>query len=273
MWDAERAPLGAPPPPAEAARRTHAPQALPRHRGAAPLQHTLLAGDTATAVSVIEVSKRRFDHGRLLHSRPFAVPPECSYGALAASMAEVGSEALLHTLQELPRLRAAAVPQESTGLAPTLAPKIARTAGRVDPAREPAARLHRMHRAFGHQAPLTCRLAPAGPELQLTALRSELLPLPPAITAAEDCTPAGGLVYDRGSREPPPPFHRPQCPAHPPAPGALYVRCADGWLGVTAIKPTSKTERTAEQFANGYGLRKTPGLLSAPETPAPRAKG
>lgn len=33
------------------------PSRLPRHRGAAPIQHTILAGDTETAVMVIELSE------------------------------------------------------------------------------------------------------------------------------------------------------------------------------------------------------------------------
>jgi methionyl-tRNA formyltransferase len=33
------------------------PSRLPRHRGAAPIQHTILAGDAETSVMVIELSE------------------------------------------------------------------------------------------------------------------------------------------------------------------------------------------------------------------------
>jgi methionyl-tRNA formyltransferase len=38
-----------------------------RYRGAAPIQHTLIAGDKETGVSIIELDSKRFDAGRILN--------------------------------------------------------------------------------------------------------------------------------------------------------------------------------------------------------------
>ncbi len=41
------------------------PSLLPRHRGAAPIYHTILNGDKVGGISVIELHKSKFDAGRV----------------------------------------------------------------------------------------------------------------------------------------------------------------------------------------------------------------
>jgi methionyl-tRNA formyltransferase len=41
------------------------PSLLPRHRGAAPIYHTLLQDDKVGGISVIELHKTKFDAGRV----------------------------------------------------------------------------------------------------------------------------------------------------------------------------------------------------------------
>ena len=40
---------------------------------------------------------------------------------------------------------------------------------------------------------------------------------------------------------------------------ALWVRCAEGWAGITALHFPTKKLLSAESFANGYGIRKVGG--------------
>lgn len=49
------------------------PSLVPMYRGAAPLHHTILNGDKQSGVSIIEVSKRKVDRGRVLLQRQFEV--------------------------------------------------------------------------------------------------------------------------------------------------------------------------------------------------------
>lgn len=42
------------------------PSLLPKYRGACPIQHAILNRETETGVSVIEISKNKFDAGRIL---------------------------------------------------------------------------------------------------------------------------------------------------------------------------------------------------------------
>jgi methionyl-tRNA formyltransferase len=52
------------------------PSLLPRYRGAAPIPHTLLNGDTSTAVSIIRVDKDVIDGGDILLQEPVSIGPE-----------------------------------------------------------------------------------------------------------------------------------------------------------------------------------------------------
>lgn len=51
------------------------PSLLPKYRGAAPITHTLLNGDTTTGVSVIDIDLDRFDTGRILYQEKHPVTP------------------------------------------------------------------------------------------------------------------------------------------------------------------------------------------------------
>jgi len=42
------------------------PSLLPKYRGACPIQHTILGGEKDAGVSVIEISKGKFDAGKIL---------------------------------------------------------------------------------------------------------------------------------------------------------------------------------------------------------------
>jgi len=42
------------------------PSLLPKYRGSTPIQHALFNGDNQTGVSVIQISKGKFDAGNLL---------------------------------------------------------------------------------------------------------------------------------------------------------------------------------------------------------------
>lgn len=100
------------------------PSLLPRYRGAAPIQRTLLNHDRETGVTIQTLDKKRFDHGAILMqtSPPLPVPEDTSYRALHDSLAEHGAEMLVETLR-----RGLFIPPLSpviTTHAASLAPKV-----------------------------------------------------------------------------------------------------------------------------------------------------
>ena len=75
------------------------PSLLPRWRGAAPVERSLMAGDTQTGVTIHETVKE-LDAGPIAAQRAFPVGPEDDAGAVFARAAELAVELLDEVLPE-----------------------------------------------------------------------------------------------------------------------------------------------------------------------------
>jgi methionyl-tRNA formyltransferase len=75
------------------------PSLLPRWRGAAPVERSLLAGETETGVTIHETVKE-LDAGPIAAQRAFAVGPDDDAGAVFARAAELAVELLDEVLPE-----------------------------------------------------------------------------------------------------------------------------------------------------------------------------
>lgn len=100
---------------------------LPRHRGAAPVAHAILAGDATTGVTIMCMDEQ-LDHGPILAARETAVGAEEDAPALTARLAEMGAALLVDTLQRLGEI----VPVEQDHGLATAAPKLSRMDGELD---------------------------------------------------------------------------------------------------------------------------------------------
>jgi methionyl-tRNA formyltransferase len=70
---------------------------LPRWRGAAPIEHALLAGDVKTGISVISISPK-LDAGDILLQESFALDTDINSEDLTLSLTNLGKNTLLKTL-------------------------------------------------------------------------------------------------------------------------------------------------------------------------------
>jgi methionyl-tRNA formyltransferase len=99
---------------------------LPKYRGAAPVQWTVLNGDAESGVTIIELNDR-MDEGDILAQERVAVAPRETAAALEIRLAGIGARLLVRTLARIdviPRLK------QDDALA-TPAPKIRKEDGRV----------------------------------------------------------------------------------------------------------------------------------------------
>ncbi len=100
------------------------PSLLPGYRGAAPIQHCLLAGETITGVTTIALTPQ-IDAGDILLQREHPINPLDDFGSLSEKLAHFGADLLVETLDGLekekitPRLQT----EPGAGEVPT-APKI-----------------------------------------------------------------------------------------------------------------------------------------------------
>lgn len=205
------------------------PSLLPKYRGAAPIQHTLINGDPVTGVSIIELHAQRFDAGRILNQSQMNVPPAISYKDLHDKLAHEGARLLISTLRNLDTCSSTAKPQPDTGV--TKAPKITKQMARIEWDNWTAEEVLRRYRGIGHQEPLHTTLK--GTPVQI----KDMLPLEEAGTPPPDSITAdpGTIFYVK--------------PAN-----VIWVRARQGWVPCTLFHPEYKKESTAPNFKNGYRL-------------------
>ena len=115
---------------------------LPRWRGAAPVQHALLAGDPTTGVTTTRMDEG-LDTGPILAQRSEPVAPDDDAGTLGERLASLGAELLVTTLRDLGEL----APRAQDGAAVTIAPKLL-PRDRVLDWSEPASSIERRIRAL-----------------------------------------------------------------------------------------------------------------------------
>lgn len=89
------------------------PSLLPRWRGAAPIQRTIMAGDSETGIAIMQMDKG-LDTGDVLALERFAIPARSTSASLHNILAEKGAHLLLNTLAQLETLTP--TPQSSDGI-------------------------------------------------------------------------------------------------------------------------------------------------------------
>ena len=94
--------------------------ALPRWRGAAPVQAAIAAGDSSTATTIFRI-EAGLDTGDIVDSQSVQIDPEVTAGELLAALAESGAEQLVSALESVAAGTASFTPQQGeASYAPTL---------------------------------------------------------------------------------------------------------------------------------------------------------
>jgi methionyl-tRNA formyltransferase len=117
---------------------------LPRHRGAAPIQAALLAGDTHSGISVMHIDVG-LDSGDVILTKAIMLAKDETGASLHDRLALLAPEALAQALPQLMAGTSARIPQDAALV--THQPKLTRENGYLD-FRLPAEILERQIRAF-----------------------------------------------------------------------------------------------------------------------------
>ncbi len=150
---------------------------LPRWRGAAPIQAAILAGDTETGVTIMQMDKG-VDTGAMLSQRAIPIQAEDTAGSLFEKLSHLGADLLIETLPRY--LSGELQPQPQDESKATYAPMLKKEEGQLD-FTQPAEELARRVRAFNpwpgaymdfggailkvHRAHVETENAPAGQRL------------------------------------------------------------------------------------------------------------
>ena len=188
---------------------------LPRWRGAAPIQRAILAGDSATGITIMRM-EAGLDTGPALLRRPLAIGPRDTAGSLGAALGALGASSIVEALAALDRL----VPEPQDDALATYAAKVDKREARIDWSRT-SVEIDRQVRAF-NPAP--------GAE---TRLRGETLKIWEAQPEAAQAAP--GRVLDAG-------------------PAGILVACGRGALRVTSLQRAGGKRLGAGPFLLGCPL-------------------
>lgn len=188
---------------------------LPRWRGAAPIQRSILEGDAETGVSIMRIG-HGVDTGAYCAQASCAVPGK-SADELTAELAELGGDLLVRTLPAIADGSAVWTEQDESLV--THAAKIAKAELRLDPAAGALENIRRVM-ASSNAAPARCVIAGKPVRVMRAA----------AVDAALPSVVAGSFTV-KGGR--------------------VYMGCADGSLELISIKPDGKREMDAKSWAAG----------------------
>jgi methionyl-tRNA formyltransferase len=100
---------------------------LPRHRGAAPVAHAILAGDSETGVTIMRMDEK-LDHGPILATRATEIGAHEDAAGLTSRLAEIGAQLLVDTLERINEITE--VEQEHDRA--TTAPRLSREDGEIE---------------------------------------------------------------------------------------------------------------------------------------------
>jgi methionyl-tRNA formyltransferase len=192
------------------------PSLLPRWRGAAPLQRTLMAGDVETGVTIMQMDEG-LDTGDMLTVDRFLIPPDMNMQGLHDALSLRGADLLIKTLHVLAHGKLNPVPQPAEGV--TYAKKITKEECRID-WKEDAADIHNKIRAL---APRPGASFEYRGEV-IKALASELLP-----TSAS--APPGTVLDD-----------------------VLTIACGRGALNLRVLQRPGKQAMSAEETLRGFPI-------------------
>ena len=236
---------------------------LPRHRGAAPVQWSILAGDPQAGVSVIHMTTK-LDAGPVLQQRQTPIQPDESADELEARLSQLGVEPTMLAIETLARGDEQAGIEQAPELT-TKAPRLKKSDGQLD-FRYPIAWIDRQIRGlqpwpgvFGNLILSQDNSAQANSSqaksIRTVIHRAKPIAIDPAKIAELGWTP-GQVLWSDSALE-----------------ASLLIEHPKQWVGVVAhdgllvlevLQLAGKSAMQAASFVSGYGKQKnlrfeTPG--------------
>ncbi|KAI8967711.1 formyl transferase [Mycotypha africana] len=208
------------------------PSLLPKYRGAAPIQHTILSGDTKTGVTIQELDAYEFDAGRILSQQSLVLDTAPVYSRLKEKLTQVGCELLVDTVRHFKERKLHAQTQDISQA--TKAPKVEKYWSELDYHHMSAWQAVQLHRAIGEQYPLRTAFSVRTKKVTKNVV-VQLLDLC-LINTSQSRKEPGTFVWDEASK-------------------SLHISFGDGSvMACSRLKMENRGAMTASDFKNGYGL-------------------
>lgn len=191
--------------------------ALPRWRGAAPIQRAIMAGDKTTAIQVMAM-ETGLDTGAICASVAIKNSPLMTAGDLHDQMMGLGAELMGKTIGDLEQGNLRFTPQSDEGV--TYAKKIEKSEAAIDwslPASDVLNVIHGLSPFPGSWSNFEIK----GKTVRVKMLRAEMF---------DGAGPAGQILNDQ-----------------------LTIACGQGAIRITQVQRAGKGPMSAEEFLRGAG--------------------
>lgn len=192
--------------------------ALPRWRGAAPIQRAIMAGDAETAVMIMRMEEG-LDTGPVCLAERVPIGPNETAGELHDELARIGASLMVRALAALERGSLDCTPQPQDGA--TYASKIDKAEARIDFSR-PAGEVHNLIRGLSPFPGAWFEAGPEGRRERVKVLRSE---------PGEGEGPAGTVLDN-----------------------SLTIACGEGAVRLTVLQRAGRKPVSAAEFLRGFDL-------------------
>lgn len=202
---------------------------LPKYRGAAPIQWSIINGDTTTGVTTMYMDEG-WDTGDIIYQESLVIGPNENYPSLYSRLAELGGKLLVKTVRDIAAGIAPRRPQDAAAAikAPKPGPELTRIFWD-----QAAAHIHNLVRALNpnpgmetifNEERLKIIETDFKPEGMDSSVNPTVTHLPGTITA---------IIKNRG----------------------ILVATGDGEILVTRVQPSGKRVMSAAEYANGRRLQ------------------
>lgn len=195
---------------------------LPDYRGAAPINHAVINGETESGVTTFFLNSG-IDTGKIIMNRRLAIGPDDTAGELHDKLMDIGASLVVETVKSIETGSCKVVdqPVNTEGLKP--APRIFREHCKVNWSK-PAKEVHNLIRGLSPYPGAYSILNTDKGAIEVKLLRSVMTDEP------SDKTPGETLIMD-GKK--------------------LLVSCADRFIEIMEVKPAGKKAMPTDEFLRG----------------------
>ena len=193
------------------------PSLLPKYRGAAPIQRSIMAGEEQTGITIIFMDEK-IDHGEVILQETLNIEPGENYGSLRDRLSELGADLVVKIIESIKSGTYKTVPQNEGEM--SYAPKIKK--------QEMVINWHSNTKGIMN---LIRALSPKpGAE---TTFRARKVKIISAVSGSEVFEP-GKVHVDKKN---------------------LFIGTGDGSISLKQIKPQDRTVISGLDFKNGFRVK------------------
>lgn len=212
---------------------------LPRHRGASPIQAAIVAGDTESGISFMNMNKG-LDTGPVYEEHPVSLAPDETASSLEIKLAEIAAENVCNVVRSVVCDGVQPRPQDHRRA--TLAPKLKKSDGQIN-WREPADLIERKIRAFTPWPRAYFFIKTGRKERRIQVVKA-------IADAQKPVASKPGQILQADKHD-------------------WVIACGAGCLHLQRIIPSGKKEMTASEFLRGTQLQVGNVVKGAPKGEGP----